>query len=338
LPEKALPGPGDRIAGCTLVRKVGEGGMGVVFEARDGGGETRAVKILRPGKAGDPATMRAFVNEGEATGSVDHENVVTVLTQGEEGGHHFITMEFVDGTPLHLQLRERGRLPWREATEIVAQVARALGAAHSLGLVHRDVKPDNVLLYRDGRARLTDFGIVKDISSLKGYLLKGRRVGTAVYASPEQCLDKRLDAATDMYSLGATFYHLVCGRHPFTGDSAQVVMKKHVRAPLVPPHEIVPDLPRPLSNAIERMMAKKQTDRYESMDRLVADLELILSGKVAIGAGGKRVDTGRLRPLRRARRPAEATVESAPRISGEAVLVIVAVLVVAVFLLLVLLR
>jgi serine/threonine-protein kinase len=321
LPDRPMPEPGDIIADRMIMRFTGEGAMGIVFEVRDEADRSTALKILKPEKAANPDALREFRDEGEATGAVDHENVVTVLRQGESDGWHYIEMEYVDGPPLHRLLKERGALPWREATEIVVQVARALGAAHDLGFVHRDVKPDNVLLYRDGRARLTDFGIVKDISSLKGFLLKGRKVGTALYASPEQCLDKRLDAATDMYSLGATFYHMVCGRPPFKGDSPNVVMNKHVKAPLLPPCELDPEIPKALSNAIEKMLAKKQTDRYPAMARLIEDLEMILGGKVAIG-GGPHVDIDSMKELRRSRRPA-AGARARPKVPPEVVLLLV---------------
>jgi serine/threonine-protein kinase len=322
-----LPEAGDTVAGHVIVRLVGVGGMGVVFEAVDPGGEIVALKLLKPEKAGNAAILTEFRNEAEATGSVDHENVVTVLGQDEADGFHYIRMEFVDGLPLHEVLKKRKRLPWREALDIAVQVARALARAHQKGLVHRDVKPDNVLLYRDRRARLTDFGIVKDISSLKGFLLKGRQVGTAVYASPEQCLGKRLDAATDMYSLGATLYHILCGRFPFTGDSLQTIMNKHVNAPLIPPASLAPEIPKALSNAVEKMMAKRQTDRYESMGRLLADLELIQEGKVAIPTAQPRARNGALRGIKTTRRVKDE-LDKKPSVPAETVLVI-ALLVVA---------
>ncbi len=217
------------------------------------------------------------------------------------------------------------------------QIARALQRAHEKGLVHRDVKPQNVLLYRDGRVRLTDFGIVKDISSLKGFLLKGRKVGTAAYASPEQCLDKRLDAATDMYSLGATFYHLVCGRYVFTGDSPRAIMARHVKARPIPPARLVPEVPKALSHTIGKMLEKKQTDRYPSMSRLVTDLTLILDGKVAIPDRTPRVDPRGVKELRRTRRPADEA-RRRPKVPAELWLVVGLLLVAAFFVMLMILR
>jgi serine/threonine-protein kinase len=313
------------IAGHMVLRIAGEGGAAVVYEARDRLDRSFALKVLRPEKAADPVAVTDFANEAEATAAVGHDNVVRVLGHGEEGGRHFILMEYVDGPPLHLLLAEKGRLPFAEATRIVLQVAEALRHAHGKGLVHRDVKPQNILLYRDGRARLTDFGIVKDISSLKGFLLKGRAVGTAAYASPEQCLDKRLDAATDMYSLGATFYHMLCGRPPFAGASRSETMKLHVGAEPPPPGRFAPDLPKPLVNTVLRMLAKRQTDRYPDMARLIHDLTKILEGKVAIADAGPRVDSRSVTAPKRTK-PVVPPEAKKSRISPEAVIFVILLL------------
>jgi serine/threonine-protein kinase len=212
-------------------------------------------------------------------------------------------MEFVDGPSLERLIQAKKRLPWPLAVRLIRPVARALGHAHEQGFVHRDVKPGNILLYRDGRPRLTDFGIVKDIGSLKGYLVQGRAVGTVAYASPEQCLGKRLSGATDMYSLGATFYHALTGRPPFTGETPVKIAQKHAQLPPRPPADLVPDIPRALGKTVERMLAKKVADRLDSMARLDHDLGMILEGKVplAVGATAPKVNRAALRGLRRTR-------------------------------------
>ncbi|MEN8151183.1 MAG: serine/threonine-protein kinase [Planctomycetota bacterium] len=335
--EIPIPGPGAIIAGRTLVRAVGEGAMGVVFETRTADGATTALKLLKPSKAAEPRSVEEFRCEAEATGAVDHECVVTVLGTGHDDGFHWIEMEFVDGPPLSRLLKKEGRLPWRWSTKIVYQVAQGLKRAHELGLIHRDVKPDNVLVFQDGRIRLTDFGIVKDIGSLKGYLLKGRRVGTAQYASPEQCLDKRLSTATDMYSLGATWFHIVCGRPPFLGETNSATMKLHCTKPPPAAADLVDDLPKPVANLIGKMLSKKQADRVPTMDALLADLKMILKGKVAIGADEKRVDLDRVGTIRRTKAGA-APEKVKPRIPPEYVLVGVALLAVLVFVVLMILR
>ncbi len=311
--------------------------MGVVYEVRDRLERSFALKVLRPEKTADSKFVREFKDEAVATGSVDHENIVTVLGQGEENGRHFILMEFVDGPPLDELLKTQGKLPWQESIEIVVQVAKALRGAHEKGLIHRDVKPENILLYRDLRARLTDFGIVKDISSLKGFLVKGRRVGTAAYASPEQCMNKRLDARTDMYSLGATFYCMVTGKAPFTGVSRSEIMKLHVLAKPLPPVDLVEDLPKPLSNLIEKMLAKKQTDRPESMERLIEGLRQIHSGKVAIADQNPRVDPSAIRGIQSTRHTTKSPTRKS-RVPPELMLVIALLVILGVVVTMMILR
>ena len=333
----SIPAPGAVIAGRTLVRIVGEGAMGVVFETRTPEGETTALKLLKPEKAANERTVEEFRCEAEATGSVDHECVVTVLGHGEDNGFHWIEMEFVDGPPLSRMLVREGRLPWRWSTKIIYQVAQGLKRAHELGLIHRDVKPDNILVFKNGRVRLTDFGIVKDIGSLKGYLLKGRRVGTAQYASPEQCLDKRLSTSTDMYSLGATWFHVVCGRAPFLADTNSATMKLHVTKPPPSPCDLVKDIPKPVANLILKMLSKKQAERVPSMEALLADLKMILKGKVAIGTEEKHVDLDKAGAIHRSR--GSSTPDRAkPRIPAEYFLVGVALLAALVFVVLMILR
>jgi len=301
--EGTLPAVGDVLAGRTIVRPVGEGAMGIVYEARGISDRSVAIKVLKPAPAADPTLVQEFAAEGQSTGAVRHENVVQILEQGTEDGLHYMIMEFVDGPPLDRLLRTRKRLDWKLATKLLLPVAKALGHAHAQGLIHRDVKPGNILLYRDGRPRLTDFGIVKDIGSLKGYLVQGRAVGTPAYASPEQCTGKRLSEGTDMYSLGATFYHALTGRPPFTGDTAVKLAKQHVNVPPAPPNSLVKDTPRALSKIVEKMLAKRVSDRVVSMERLVHDLEMIQQGKVAldVGPGRPKVNTAALKGLRRTR-------------------------------------
>ena len=198
-------------------------------------------------------------------------------------------------------LRKKGRIPWKPAVKVSSQGARALSHAHGRVLVHRDIKPGNVLLYKDGRARVTDFGIVKDISSLKGFLLNGKQVGTVGYASPEQCLGKRLSIATDIYSLGATLYHMLCGRTPFEGASANEIMNRTVKEKLRPPIRRVADMPKALSNTVEKMLAKKQTERHETMASVATELTMILDGKVPMASARPTANLAALKSLKRGR-------------------------------------
>jgi serine/threonine protein kinase len=308
VPADPIPRIGREIGRYRLLRRVGEGARGVVFEADDPAFDRSvAVKILRPELRRDEGVVRSFRDEAEATARVQHPNVVSILDTGETpDGHLYTVMEFVDGPSLETRLEPGAPLGWREAVDIAVQIGRALREAHALGFLHRDVKPGNVLVSKDGHAFLTDFGIVKDISSLRGFLVHGRSVGTAAYASPEQCLGKRLMPATDVYSLGATLYHMLTGRLPFPGKTNQEFMNGHVKGRLVPPHEVEPSLPRPLSNCVVKMMARSPLERYESLDPVLADLEMIGEGKKPMLAGPvARGGEVRLESRRTGRTPAE---------------------------------
>jgi serine/threonine protein kinase len=312
LSRGSLPSVGAEIGRYRLLRQVGEGARGVVYEADDPAFDRSvAVKILKPEFRDDPEEVRSFLAEAEATSRVQHECVVSIHDSGESGGHPYYVMEFVDGPALDQRL-ETERLDWRTAVEIAVAVGRALAEAHALGYLHRDVKPGNILLGADGRVRLTDFGIVKDISSLRGFLVTGKSVGTAAYASPEQCRGKRLLPATDVYSLGATLYHMVAGRMPFPGSGNQEHMRGHVKGRLVPPSELAPEAPRPLSNVIVRMMARSPLARYETMAAALADLEEILAGRKPLGGSPRPAPSGPVR-IERDRTERRATERVAAR-------------------------
>ncbi|MEN8149153.1 MAG: serine/threonine-protein kinase [Planctomycetota bacterium] len=280
--KKKTIGPGESVADHEILRRVGEGARGVVFQAKNAEGRLRALKILRPEFAKDDTAVGEFREEARATAAVQHESVVSMYECGVDHGVHYISMEFVDGPPLDRLLAERKGLSWKTAVRVAIQAADALGHAHDIGYLHRDIKPGNILLYSDGTARVTDFGIVKDIRTLRGFLVNGKKVGTAAYASPEQCTGKRLGPATDLYSLGATLYHMVCGRPPFVAENRKMLLAKHVRTQPVPPSRLVKNLPRPLSNALERSLAKSPMARFPSMDNFAATLRMILEGRVAI--------------------------------------------------------
>jgi len=331
VPPDGLPPLGTEFGRYRLLRVVGEGARGVVYEADDPAFDRSvAIKVLRPNLMEDERAVEEFKSEAEATAQVQHENVVTILMRGEQDGYLYTIMEFVDGPDLEERLKSGETIPWREAVDIAIQVGRALREAHALNLLHRDVKPGNVLLYKNGRARLTDFGIAKDISSLKGFLVTGRAVGTAAYASPEQCLGKRLMPATDVYSLGATLYHMLAGDFPFPGPGNKEFMHGHVKTPLVPPIERRPDIPRPLSNAVARMMSKSPLARYETMERALADLEQIAVGRKPLATGTPTRSTAAVRiESRRGERSATMRVAARRTSTSLGVWIVVAVLVAA---------
>jgi serine/threonine protein kinase len=265
-----------------LEELVGSGGMSSVFRARDRLLERRvALKILHPHYAGDEATIERFRREARAVAQLSHPNIVTVIDRGQADGRQFIVFEYVDGQTLKEIVQERGPLPVREAVELAIGIARGLAFAHAGGLVHRDVKPQNVLLNGDGKPKVTDFGIARSLD-VEGVTQTGTVLGTSHYIAPEQASGRPVDAQTDVYSLGAVLYELLTGEPPFDGESFVAVALKHVheRPPSV--LERRPDCPLRLAAAVERALAKEPADRFPTMDVFAAELEAVLA---AIGRG-----------------------------------------------------
>ncbi|MGD0090272.1 MAG: protein kinase [Planctomycetota bacterium] len=267
-----------------LLKKLGEGGMGAVYLAEDtNAGRQVALKLLPKKHAGDSEFLSRFRREARAAGQLNHVNIVSAHTVGEEMGHHYLVMEYVEGEPLDKMLKREGSLPCDKALEIVMQVARGLKHAHEHGIIHRDIKPGNIILTPKGVAKILDLGLSKTISGgdeQTFHTQTGVALGTPHYLSPEQARgDKGIDGRTDIYSLGATFYHLVTGMTPFEGSTAAVIMLKHLNEQLTNPQDIVEDLPDSVAHVIIRMMAKEPADRYRDCKELLDDLELVIDGK-----------------------------------------------------------
>ncbi len=274
-----MPAPGAVLGPYALFGVLGEGGAAVVYDALDPAGRPVALKVLRPEHAADPVRLAEFRAEAALTAAARHENVVAVLDAGTAHGLSYIALENLGGRGV-TDILEYGRgLPWRRAARIVAEICSALRRAHERGIVHCDVKPENLLLRPDGRACLSDFGIARRLGSGGEPAVPPRSAGTAAYASPEQCLGKPLGPATDMYSLGATFYALLTGRPPFGGRSRSEVVRRNVREAPPPLAVLRPDLPPALVRLVERMMAKRPADRVPDMRRLAAHLRTLLAGK-----------------------------------------------------------
>ena len=265
---------GELIAGrYELEKLVGSGGMSNVFRAHDRLLErTVALKILHEQYTRDDDYVERFRHEARAVAKLAHPNIVTVIDRGEQDGRQFIVFEYVDGQNLKDLTRE-GPLEVRDAIGLTLQVARALSFAHDRGLVHRDVKPQNVLLNEDGQAKVTDFGIARSLD-VQGVTQTGTVLGTSDYIAPEQARGQRVDPKTDIYSLGAVLYELLVGDVPFAGDNFVAVAMRHVNEPVPSVLERRPDCPSRLDFAIQRAMAKDPDDRFESMDDFVAELEL----------------------------------------------------------------
>jgi len=250
---------GERIAG---------GGMGSVYRAVDESlGRQVAVKVLRRELAAEPTYLERFRREARASAALSHPGVAGVYDYGELGGSAFIVMELVEGETLAERIVARGRLPWTEAFAIGEQVARALAAAHANGLVHRDVKPGNVLVDAAGRAKVTDFGIAKAAAAAT-LTRTGMVVGSANYVAPEQAQGDDVGPAADQYSLGCVLFEAVTGRPPYSGPSAVAIAAQHVSAPVPDPRRHRPDLPTAAAALIRRALAKAPGERFASADAM----------------------------------------------------------------------
>jgi len=294
---------GELIAGrYELEKLVGSGGMSNVFRAHDRLLErTVALKILHEQYTRDDDYVERFRREARAVAKLAHPNIVTVIDRGEQDGRQFIVFEYVEGPNLK-ELTRDGPLETREAIELTLQVARALSFAHERGLVHRDVKPQNVLLNDDGQAKVTDFGIARSLD-VQGVTQTGTVLGTSDYIAPEQARGQRVDPKTDIYSLGAVLYELLVGDVPFSGDNFVAVAMRHVSEPAPSVLEHRPDCPMRLDLAIQRAMAKDPDDRFESMNEFCAELEACLAELDGRGGeGATLIVPPARRPPRAARR------------------------------------
>jgi eukaryotic-like serine/threonine-protein kinase len=268
---------GDLIAGrYELLELIGRGGMSSVWKAHDRLlDRTVAIKVLHEQFTQDEEYVERFRREARSVAQLSHPNIVTVIDRGEEGGRQYIVFEYVEGENLKQVIERTGPVPVRDALLLSLQMARALGFAHDRGLIHRDVKPQNVLMNEDGQAKMTDFGIARSVD-VEGVTITGTVLGTSEYIAPEQARGQRVDALTDVYSLGVVLYELLTGGVPFQGENFVAVALKHVNEPAPSVLERRPDCPPRLGMAIERAMAKRAETRFQSMDELVAELEACL--------------------------------------------------------------
>ena len=265
---------GELIAGrYELEELVGSGGMSSVYCARDRLLERKvALKLLHEQFTRDEAYVERFRREARAVAQLAHPNIVTVIDRGEQDGQQFIVFEYVDGENLKHLVEREGPLAVRDAIALTLQVARGLAFAHDQGIVHRDVKPQNVLLDGDGRAKVTDFGIAHAVD-VDGMTITGTILGTSNYIAPEQARGQPVDEQTDVYSLGCVLYELLAGEVPFEGDTFVAVAMKHVNDPVPSIRDVRPDVPQRLDWAIQRAMAKDHQERFESMAALATELE-----------------------------------------------------------------
>lgn len=263
-----------------LMQKIARGGMAEVFMAKDQLLDRPvALKVLFPELSVNVSFVERFRREAQAAANLSHPNIVSVFDWGEADNTYFIVMELVDGVTLSSLIRENAPLDPKRAASIAADVAASLSFAHKHGVIHRDVKPSNVLLTEDGQVKVTDFGIARAATADGDLTQTGAVMGTATYIPPEQAQGLAVDGRSDVYSLGVVLYEMVVGKVPFSGDSPLTIAYKHVREDPVRPRDIVPEIPSALEAIILKAMAKDPELRYQSAIEMRDDLHRFLGNK-----------------------------------------------------------
>ncbi len=288
--EKAEPIDID-IPGYQILEKCGSGGMGVVYKAKQlSMDRIVALKVLNERYSVNNEFVDRFIREARAAGKLNHPNVIHVHDISRANGRHYFSMEFIDGSSIKELLRAEKKIGYDKALDIILQCAKALEFAHENNIVHRDVKPDNIMVTRESIVKIADLGIAKTFEEAAPSAKEHRRVmGTPHYMAPEQALGKTIDHRVDIYSLGATFYHMLTGTTPFSGSTAHEILKAHIQESLPAIQELNPEVPDPVCFVIERMMAKLPEKRYANMSKVIEDIERVQSGVVA---GIDRIEAG----------------------------------------------
>jgi len=280
---------GTRLQHFQLVRLLGRGGMGAVYQGTDLSLDRPvAIKVLATDIAHDPEIVERFEREARAQARLRHPNVAQIYFIGEERGFHFFVMEYLEGPGLDSVVAKGEPLPWTEALDYTLAAARGLRAALAHGFVHRDVKPSNLMLDKEAGIKLLDFGLVKSMHGDSQLTRDGAIVGSPLYMSPEQGRGQLADHRSDIYSLGCTFYHMLCGRPPFAGPSPVGIISMHVTDRPKAVRDLNPLVPHAVARILDRMLAKKPDDRFADYDDLIAALEAARAPRRELGGMGSR--------------------------------------------------
>lgn len=258
-----------------ILDKIGAGGMSDVFLAKDHSlGREVAVKILKQEFAEDRTFVAKFRAEAQAAAGLEHPNIVSIYDVGSEGSLYYIVMEYVEGITLKTYINKKGRLTYNEALSIAIQVGRGIEAAHKKNIIHRDIKPQNIIISREGKVKVMDFGIARAVTS---NTVSADIMGSVHYASPEQARNGYVTFTTDIYSLGIVMYEMVTGRVPYDGETTVAIAIQHLQGEMVPPSEYAPDLPIAVERIIQKATMKTQSRRYQTMGDMLIDLKKALA-------------------------------------------------------------
>lgn len=288
---------GREFDGYKILRELGSGGMGAVFEAVIvETGEHVAIKVRtkRLGQNTSEEDRRRFEREASVAAAIDHPNVARVLGNGSFEDLDYLVMEYVDGMPLNEVMKEKVRLPGKKCLDLILQAACGLQAALDCGSIHRDIKPENLMMTEDGRIKIVDFGLAKNDKMDSFKTATGVVMGTPHYISPEQASGMPVDHRSDIYSLGATLYHLLAGRPPFEGENAFSILHKQIHAEVRSLTQWNPGVPDTVCQMVYRMMAKHPDARYQTYGHLIRVLEDLLSGRDRPSLTMEAVDESRL--------------------------------------------
>jgi len=287
----------ERIGPYKVLDLLGTGGMGRVHRALDEALDREvALKTLLPALAADSDFVARFTREARAAASLNHPNITQIYATGQEGPTPWFSMELIRGRSLESLSRDCGAIDPHEAASYIRQAAMGLRHAAQKGLIHRDIKPSNLMLTTDGVVKITDFGLAKAAQADTRLTATGEVLGSPGYISPEQAQGQEIDHRSDIYSLGATFYHLVTGQLPFQAPTAVAMILKHANEPLKSPRAINPAIPFPIASIVQKMMAKRPGERFQDYDALLRDLDRALAETQAMPAAAAGRLPGRRRP------------------------------------------